>query len=354
MISNISCVKTNLKSRNIDSMIVLGESNIYFLSSLDCPGILIITEEENVFLTYDKYVAYAKGIIKIADQINVETLNDIQDIVKYFQNSNRIGIEAKYMSLADYNLTSKILDSEMVDVSGIIENLREIKDEEQITIMKDISEILVSIMKKVKFKLQKGVSEYEITEYIKNSIRNYTLEALDIEVHFGRNTSSRLKSYTNYKLRENDIVTISIAARKRGYTSRIGRTFFKGDFLDTNSDVKKEYEKLVKVHDLMLRTIKSGEIVGDISKDIVEELKNTLWNTYYDVGSGIGIEVIEDPILNTHSKKKFKENMTLLITPSVFLENTYGIIIEDVIVLTAVNYIMLTKSPREIEELIIK
>lgn len=352
--TNISCVRASLKARDIDSMIVLSESNIYFLSSLDCPGILIITEEENVFLTYDKYISYARSIVKIADQINIEGLNDILDIAKYFQSSNRIGIEAKYMSVADYNLTSKILDAEMVDVSGVVENLREVKDEEQIAIMKDISDILTTIMEKASRKLLKGVSEYDITEYIKNSIRNYTLEVVDVSVLFGRNTASRMKTYTNYKLRENDIITISIAARKRGYTSRIGRTFFKGDFLDTNSDVKKEYEKLVKVHDLMLRTIKGGEVIGEIAKDITKELKNTLWNTYYDIGSGIGIQAMEDPILSTHSKKKFKENMTLLITPSVFLENTYGIIIEDVIVLTAVNYIMLTKAPREIGELVIR
>ena len=59
-------------------------------------------------------------------------------------------------------------------------------------------------------------------------------------------------------------------------------------------------------------------------------LKKKLWSIFiHSTGHGIGLEVHEFPTVSYRSNTKLKENMAITVEPGIYIENKFGIRIED-------------------------
>ncbi len=54
----------------------------------------------------------------------------------------------------------------------------------------------------------------------------------------------------------------------------------------------------------------------------------------HSTGHGIGLEVHEPPWIRPNFKSKIRENMTITIEPGIYIENKFGVRIEDSILIT--------------------
>jgi Xaa-Pro aminopeptidase len=62
----------------------------------------------------------------------------------------------------------------------------------------------------------------------------------------------------------------------------------------------------------------------------------------------VGIEVHEDPVLSPKREGTLKENMVFTIEPGIYIENEFGIRIEDTGVLTKDGIQLFSNASREI------
>ena len=135
MNERIIWIRNNLKSQNIQGMIISNPINIKYLTNIEAEGILLLTLKENIFITDDRYIEYAKKILTIDDEIIVTSFRDLsyEDYENYFSFCENVGFEENYVTYAMYKeIMHKYKINNLVETEGIVEKQRQIKDEEEI------------------------------------------------------------------------------------------------------------------------------------------------------------------------------------------------------------------------------
>ena len=137
MNNRIFCLKQRLNALNIDGMIVSNPKNILYLTDLKAEGVLLLTKEENIFLTDGRYIEDVNNVLSIEDEITVHDFKDFseEEYEELFKGCNSVGYEEYYVTCAEYkNLLIKYKVNEFKETERIIEKLRMIKDEDEITL----------------------------------------------------------------------------------------------------------------------------------------------------------------------------------------------------------------------------
>ena len=62
----------------------------------------------------------------------------------------------------------------------------------------------------------------------------------------------------------------------------------------------------------------------------------------------MGIEFHESPAFNTRDETVLKSGTVITVEPGIYLENEFGVRIEDMVYVTQNGIINLTKSPKEL------
>ena len=109
--------------------------------------------------------------------------------------------------------------------------MRNVKDEEEVEEILNISKKLDNCLKNIKEEITPGIKETTLEKKLIEKLRNEYLDIVDIRVSFGENTSKTYLKATNNKLEDIDVVIIDITAKEYGkeYMATIARNFFIGD-----------------------------------------------------------------------------------------------------------------------------
>ena len=123
MNERIIWIRNNLKSQNIQGMIISNPINIKYLTNIEAEGILLLTLKENIFITDDRYIEYAKKILTIDDEIIVTSFRDLsyEDYENYFSFCENVGFEENYVTYAMYKeIMHKYKINNLVETEGIV------------------------------------------------------------------------------------------------------------------------------------------------------------------------------------------------------------------------------------------
>lgn len=348
MSQKIEELKQKLEQRRIDAIIITNKVNIKYLLGIEAEGIFIITPYQNVFLTKERYFEYVKSIIPIEDGVNVVSMEkaSAKEISDIFYGLDIVGIEEKSITYAEYLNYLDFFDVSFVQTEDIVEEMRETKTDDELRYIKYVSDILSTVMEKNIFKIRKGMTEKEIANNILKDLKLSDLDGVsgDVRVQSGENTKKTYFMPTARRIKSGDIVIITFGGEYNGYRAEIGRTVFVESVEDK---VRNEYERLLKIHDNLLRSIKNRAEISKIVKQIKDELEEINWNVKYDIAHGIGLEEIEAPEFKQNTVKELKNRMTLVLEPGIYKSN-YGLKIVDTIVVSDFGFTIFTKIASDI------
>ena len=132
-----------------------------------------------------------------------------------------------------------------------------------------------------------------------------------------------------------------------GYHSDMTRTIAVGAVSD---EQKLVYDTVLKAQLSAIDAVKSGVVCKDIDK-IARDL---IYAAGYEgcfghgLGHSVGVEIHERPNFNTRCDTVLKAGTVMTVEPGIYLENRFGVRIEDMVFVTADGCINLTKSPKEL------
>ncbi len=66
------------------------------------------------------------------------------------------------------------------------------------------------------------------------------------------------------------------------------------------------------------------------------------------MGHSVGVEIHESPAFNTRDETVLKSGMVMTVEPGIYIENEFGVRIEDMVVVTDDGFENLTNSPKEL------
>ena len=99
-----------------------------------------------------------------------------------------------------------------------------------------------------------------------------------------------------------------------------------------------------------LKEIRSGKVC----KNIDAIARNIINDAGYEgcfghgLGHSVGIEIHENPTFNTRCETVLESGMVMTVEPGIYIENEFGVRIEDMVYVTDCGCINLTKSSKEL------
>ena len=214
-------------------------------------------------------------------------------------------------------------------------NSRIIKDEKEIQILKKASKIIDEMFEICSKKMKVGQKESEL----QTILMTYAMEQEMFDTGYkstlnpliiagGPNGALPHAQVTQRKFKKGDLVVTDLTLRYKGYVSDATRTFAIGKI---SSQAKEAYDIVKESQSLGLKAVKPNVDCKEIDLACRKYIEEKNYGKYFihSTGHGIGLEVHELPTISYRSDTKLKENMAITVEPGIYIENKFGIRIED-------------------------
>ncbi|MDR2457125.1 MAG: aminopeptidase P family protein [Clostridiales Family XIII bacterium] len=149
------------------------------------------------------------------------------------------------------------------------------------------------------------------------------------------------------KIQKGDFLTLDFGCKINGYCSDMTRTIA----FNTISDKQKElYFIVLNAQEAATKKIKVNQSCFELDKIARDMIKKYGYGENYIHGTGHGItkEIHAAPTINQKSKEFLKTGDIITIEPGIYIENEFGLRIEDSILVTEAGFEILTKSSKKL------
>lgn len=212
---------------------------------------------------------------------------------------------------------------------------RIIKDKKEITILKKASKIIDEMFDICTKKIKAGQKESEL----QSILMSYAIERQMFDTGYkstlnpliiagGPNGALPHAQVTERKFKSGDLVVVDLTLRYKGYVSDATRTFAIGKI---SSLANQAYDITKESQSLGLKAVKPGVNCKDVDLACRKYIEDQDFGKYFihSTGHGIGLEVHELPTISYRSETKLQKNMAITVEPGIYIENKFGIRIED-------------------------
>ncbi len=251
-----------------------------------------------------------------------------------------VGSGAKTLFI-DYTKTTvkeyedyKTFGLDIKDCSILLDDLRSIKTDAEISHIKKACEIVQTAVCAVLKTIKLGDSEIEIKDRIETEMVKLGAQgpSFDTIVAFGKNSAVPHHETGEERLKPNSVILIDTGAVYNGYCSDITRTVFFGTPTDKFITC---YDAVLEANERAEREIFSGiktDLADKIARDKLKEKGLDKFFTH-SLGHGVGLEIHEHPTLSPKKSTELKDGAVFTIEPGVYFDGEFGIRIEDTVML---------------------
>lgn len=347
-------IRKALEKNNLDAILITSPINRRYISGFTgTAGAVIVSKEDTRFITDFRYIEQANEQITDFTVVEHKQLihQEISDQLNQLK-SKRVGFEQDHVTFSTYDLYKQSFDVELVPVSGVVEELRLIKTEDELDILKKAAKIADDTFEHIKGFIKPGVKEIDVSNELEFFMRKQgaTSSSFDIIVASGYRSALPHGVASDKKIQSGELVTLDFGALFNGYCSDITRTVAVGEISD---ELKSIYNTVLEAQLLGVEGVKPGMTGKEADALTRDYIKEKGYGDYFghSTGHGLGMEVHEGPGLSFRSDKKLEEGMVVTVEPGIYVPNVGGCRIEDDIVVTKTGNERLSYSSKELFQL---
>lgn len=350
----IQRLRKKLKEKKLDGFILESKANRYYLTGLDSTaGWVLITSKEAFLLVDSRYILAAK---KLNNSLAVIEVNYFKDFWKQFCTKNlglKIGFESSLLSHREFS-SLKNPKVKLVPVLHLIEELREVKDQEEIKLLKKSLKIAEEAFEHILGFIKIGLTEKEVAWELEKFMRERGAQEAAWQpfiVASGVHSGEPHHHPGNKKIKKGELLQLDFGCKVGGYHCDISRVVFMGK---PTPEQERVYELVLEAQELGKSLIKPGVIMGEVDRKVREFLhQNTLAGHVYrhSLGHGLGLEIHEPPTIYSGSEEKFVENQVVTVEPGLYIEDWGGVRLEDQVLVTKSGSVTWNKSSKNLNRL---
>lgn len=325
----------------IDGLIVSSPANISYLVKFKSrDSYLLISRKENIYFTDSRYIEEVRPLLAqraiLLKKINGSVFSLIANTCLEL-GLGQIGFEERYLAFAEYESLKAALKKRgrLIPTHSLIEELREIKGEEEVRKIKKAVKITAEALRFAKGLIKPGKKEIEVAAELERFITYCGAmdSAFDIIIASGPNSCFPHHISSQRKLKKDEPVMVDIGVECAGYKSDLTRMFFLGKITGL---LRQIYDIVLQAQDKAIKRIKPGEKINEIDLSSRQFIAQAGFGEYFghSLGHGIGLEVHEEPHISGKEKGELKPGMVFTIEPGIYLPGKFGIRIEDMVLVT--------------------
>ena len=281
MQNRLDSLRTVMSNSGLDSVLFTSIHNInYYSDFLYCsfgrPYGLVVTEDKatTISANIDAGQPFRRTYGENLVYTDWERDNYIKAVKLLLGKSKKIGIESDHMNLTLLGKLKDVLkEVELVDISSACMELRMIKSDEEIKLIREGARIAdiggVACVEAI----SEGVPEYQValhsTQAMVNEIARAFphVELMDTWTWFqsGINTDGAHNPVTSRKVEQGDILSLNCFPMISGYYTALERTLF---YKEASEENIRLWEINCQVHEAGKELLKPGAVCGEIAKEL--------------------------------------------------------------------------------------
>lgn len=351
MIERVEKLRSKMREHDLDSFLITNEFNLRYLTGFTgTTGLALITLEHAYFVTDFRYTEQASEqcegykIIK-----NVKPLyEELGDLVNHLALAN-MAFEEQTVTFFQYTELERLVECDLIPVTGIIESLREVKDVSEIETIRKACQIADSAFEHILTYIKPGMTEIQVANELDFYMRSLGASGVSFETIVASGLRSAMPHgvASDKVIEEGDFITIDFGCYYDGYVSDMTRTISLGE----PSDKLKEIYQIVKgAQQRVLDVAKPGMTgieLDAVARDYITE--HGYGEAFgHSTGHGIGLEIHEGPNVSKVADKAFVPGNIITNEPGIYLPGIGGVRIEDDMLITEDGIDRLTHSTKEL------
>jgi Xaa-Pro dipeptidase len=359
----IENLQSYLKKEKVESCLILQNVDLFYFSGTIQRSYLFIPNVGEPLLMVQKDFDRARKESPLKNIVLIERPKAISPILKKQGGLKRIGLEWDVLPVSQFRQLEKMFpQSEFVDISKAIKQVRMIKSPYEIDQLRHSAKILDGVFEYAKRILKPGVTEIEAESHLIELGRRRghqgltrmrawnqdmvnacvlsgnsgsVLTHLDVSV-IGPGISPAFPQGSSFNSIERDVpIQIDFSIAYNGYITDGARTYAIGTL---PQKLKEAYQVALEIRDEMEKMAKPGVPCSDLyhlSSQIVKKRRledyfiGTKKNQAPFVGHGIGLEIDELPLLARGFSQPLEIGMVFAFEPKFIFPEMGAVALED-------------------------
>ncbi|MGW5734464.1 MULTISPECIES: M24 family metallopeptidase [Streptomyces] len=251
------------------------------------------------------------------------------------QGADSLAVEEHDLTVARHRALGSVAPRlRLTDLGGAVEQLRLVKDEEEISCLRIGSEIADQALGELLESILVGRTERHLALELERRLVDHGADgpAFPTSVATGPNSGRGSHRPSDRRVEEGDFLSVCLGASYRGYRCEIGRTFVIGT---SPADWQ------IELYDLVFAAQRAGREAlapGAAYRDIDHAARHVLDSAGYAdglaplMGHGLGLEIDEDPQLAPAAMGKLDACVPVTVEPGVHIPGRGGVRIDDTLV----------------------
>ena len=341
-------VRRRLSDETLDGLIVTGVENVRYLTGFRGHDSWVLVLPKSVILVTDsRYTEQALDECvgcKVVERKG-PLAKKVNELLESRKGVKVLGIEDG-CTVATLTLIRKTLSVKVKPVRNAVEDVRAIKTEAEVRLIKKASQIAFDAMDWTLAQLKPGITERELAALYVYRLSFYgATPGFDTIACFGPNGSRNHHQPGPRKLRKNDTLLLDFGANYEGYISDTTRSFAYGKPDDFYCRV---YQAAARAQKAAIKAVRPGVKVCDVDAAARTVIENAGLPVYgHGTGHGLGLQVHEIPYLAALDKKTTLQlGQVITIEPGIYLPGKFGVRLEDDILVTEKGGQSITRDGR--------
>ncbi|MEM9827470.1 MAG: Xaa-Pro peptidase family protein [Planctomycetota bacterium] len=361
--TRIQSLVRQFESLGIDTMLVTDELNVHYLTGFTGDSsVLWVRPQETVLLSDGRYTAQiAKECpgLEVSIRAPEVRMPDFINAVVGSDSKQRIGYEANHLTVALFNDLQDASDANWISTTGVIESLRMIKDEHEIAILRRAVAIAEDAFLDVGLcpgsppSLDVSLTEMELAYALEAAMRRHGASGCSFDPIVAVDAAGALPHYRPgpTPIAGAKSLLIDWGAKVNGYASDMTRTLHTSGVDD---DFAHAYAACLAAQEAAIAAIKPGVAAQDIDAAARNVLTDAGYGDAFKhaLGHGVGLFIHEAPRMGGKIETPLQAGMVVTVEPGIYLDNRFGIRIEDdVLITTGGHEVLGGRIPKGLDEM---
>ena len=346
--NRLGSLRNKFDSVAVDTVWIIQPENRRYISGFRATDVQLNESSGSLFMTLDQALLLTDSRYTIQAQeeaVGFEVITHKKDLINSFPeifdrlNTRRLGFEGGYLIWDLYQKAVKKVSQhsppvEFIPLSGLVEEMREVKEPQEVEILRRSAQLMGDVLAQVIEELRAGKVEKDIAWRIETLIREQDTDGVAFLpiVASGPNSVLPHAIPTDRIVGQDEAIVLDVGARVDGYCSDMTRTIFLGK---PPSYFKEIYHVVRDAQISALESIRPGMKSTEADSIARGCIKKAGFGDFFghSLGHGVGLAPHERPAVGPLKPEILREGMVFTIEPGIYIPGKGGVRLEEMVIL---------------------
>ena len=286
-------------------------------------------------------------VIRTASSTMLDSVHDVVGECRI----NNLAVETHRLVKSEYDqLQSRLAGATLIATTGLVEQLRAIKDKLEIEAIRRSISINQRSFEVIRAQLTPDQTERQIAHNLEHQMRAFGADKCAFEPIVGVGPRAALPHGVPGMTRvcEAPFVLMDWGANVDGYLSDLTRVLVTGKI---NAQFRKVYQTVLAAQLAAIDVSAPGVELRKVDRAARKVIEDAGFGKYFGHGTGhaFGLQIHEQPYLSPIHDGVLEPGMVVTVEPGIYLPGKIGVRIEDDVLVTRQGREILSDLPKELE-----